>query len=336
MKIHWLAFATLISLSACKSQKEGLVKMSSTDETKIIHCVGRTLISLPSSFVESYITTGIFKSEEEGAQGHSFDVVVRNGVSTVERFATEVQMRRTKLKELEDGSLNILRLDQKIDERTNLFRVQQIDDAYISEVYVMLGSNVVAIRLESYHDTYLKAEEALVKLVKQMDVSSINSPDKKTSGFCLGGINLAGKFNLESGSFLFRDGTGASFDIDINSYALDDEKPLLKRMSDPDSLLTVFNVNHKVFRARERTVAGMRAQEWLGSAKISDDPEAKTLKFTLGTMRAKPGRTAPSINLEFDTAQPLEDGTQTKTHISDDEAIRQWDAVVDSIRPAGV
>jgi hypothetical protein len=336
MKIHWLALAPLIALSACKMEKEGVAKMSSKDEAKTVHCIGRTLITLPSSFVESSVTTGIFKLEEDGGQGRSFDVVVRKGLNTIERFSAEVQMRRAKLKDEEDGSLDILRLDEEISEGINLFRVQQIDDAYVSEVYFLLGPNIVTVRLESYHETYLKAEATLLKLVKEMHLSNVNSPDRPGFGFCLGGITLTGKFSLESGSFLFRDGKGSSFAFDINTYALDDEKPLLERMSGPDSLLTVFNVNHKVFRTRERTVAGMRAQEWLGSAKISDDPEAKTLKFTLGTMRAKPGRTAPSINLEFDTAQPLEDGTQTKTHISDDEAIRQWDAVVDSIQPAGV
>jgi hypothetical protein len=298
--------------------------------------VGRTLITLPSSFIESSSTTGIFKLEEDGGQGRSFDVVVRHGGSTIERFEAEVQRRRTKLKDDEDGSLNILWLDKEIEQGINLFRVQQIDDAYVSEVFALLGSNMVSVRLESYHDTYLKAEEILVKLVGEMRVSNKGYSEKEVAGFCLGGINLAGKFDLESGSFLFRDGKGANFEIDVNTYTLDDEKPLLKRMSGPDSLLTVFNVNHTVLRARERTVAGMRAQEWLGSAIISDKPGAKTLKFSLDTMREKPGKKTPSISLTFNTAQPLEDGTPATTQISDEEAIRQWDDAVDSIRPAGV
>ena len=60
------------------------------------------------------------------------------------------------------------------------------------------------------------------------------------------------------------------------------------------------------------------------------------LKFVLDTMRSKPGKQASSLSLTFNTAKALDDGTPTKTLISDDEAIQQWDAVVDSIRPAGV
>jgi hypothetical protein len=95
-------------------------------------------------------------------------------------------------------------------------------------------------------------------------------------------------------------------------------------------------VKHKVLRARERVVAGMRAHEWLGWAKISDEPDAKTLKFALDTMRSKPGRFQPGISITFNTAKALDDGTPTKTLVSDDEAIQLWDTVIDSIRPLGV
>ena len=77
----------------------------------------------------------------------------------------------------------------------------------------------------------------------------------------------------------------------------------------------------------------MRAQEWLGSAKISEEDE-KTLQFNLETMRATPGKMTPSLTVSFETAQPLEDGRPTKTTISDDEAIQLWDSVISSIRSA--
>jgi hypothetical protein len=123
--------------------------------------------------------------------------------------------------------------------------------------------------------------------------------------------------------------------VDIDTYTPDDKIPLLARMSGPDSLLAAFDVRHKVLRTGERIVAGMHAQEWLGWAKISDDPDAKTLKFVMDTMRPKPSREAPGISLTFNTATALEDGTPTKTLLSDDEAMQLWDSVVDSIRPAG-
>jgi hypothetical protein len=337
MKTQWLsAVIVLIVLSSCKFEKEGKANMLEKDDVRKTHCIGRNLITLPSSFVESPVATGIFKLEDVEGRGRPFDVVVRNGISSIERFKTEVQVQREKLIDNEDGNLNKLRFDGEVGEGVHLFRVQEIDDAYVSELYMLRGTTIATLRLHSFHETYLQAEESLIALSKRIHVNEFGRINRKESVFCLGGVSLAGNYSAESGSFLFRDRKGASYSIDINTYASDAETPLLKRMSGPDSLLTVFNVDHKVLRARERTVAGMQAQEWLGWAKVTDEPEEKTLKFALDSMRAKPSRAAPSISLTFDTAQPLEDGTPTRTVISEDEAMRQWDAVIDSIRPAGI
>jgi hypothetical protein len=247
-----------------------------------------------------------------------------------------VQKRRVELKSADDGNVNVLRLDKKLSDGANLFRVQEIDDAYVSEISALRGSSIVTLRLESYHGKYIEAEEILIKLINGINAIDASEALKPGPRFCLGAVNIAGNFSLESGSFLFRDGKGANYEVEIDTYAEDSETSLLKRMSGPDSLLKLFDVKHQVLRARERTAAGMRAQEWLGWAKINDEPDAKTLKFALDTMRAKSSRAAPKISLTFETAQPLEDGAATKTLISDDEAIQQWDAVVDSIRPVGV
>jgi hypothetical protein len=80
----------------------------------------------------------------------------------------------------------------------------------------------------------------------------------------------------------------------------------------------------------------MQAQEWLGWAKVTDESDEKILKFALNSMRAKPSKKTPHISLTYDTAQPFEDGTPTKNNITDAEAMLQWDAAVDSIRPAGI
>lgn len=151
--------------------------------------------------------------------------------------------------------------------------------------------------------------------------------------FCLGPVTIKGNFDLEKADFLFMNGSGAQFEVNVDTYAPDNSVPLLARMTGPDSLLKFFDVRPTVFRAGERTATGMRAQEWLGAARITDNEVAKALQFTLETMRPVPGSAAPGINLTFETAQPLENGSQTKTLISYDEAIRLWDTVVSSLQP---
>jgi hypothetical protein len=334
MKLYWVTLALLLTLSACKADKEGHQNMSTKSEEHVTHCVGRNFIELPSSFIESSVTTGVFKLGELGNKGEPIDVVVRNGIFTSERFEAEMQKRNSELIKPHHGNVNVLRLDKKLSDGSNLFRVQEIGDSYVSEINILRGSTMVSLRLDSFHNKYIEAEEALIKLIAQIHAVDTMSPGKRNVGFCLGTVVLTANFSMESGSFLFRDGKGSSYGVEIDTFAQDAEPPLLTRMSEPNSLLTLFDVKHKVLRARECTAAGMQAQEWLGWAKVSDEPGQKTLKFALDTMRPKPSKATPSLRLTFDTAQPLEDGTPTQTLISDDEAIQQWDAVVDSIRTA--
>lgn len=127
---------------------------------------------------------------------------------------------------------------------------------------------------------------------------------------------------------------GAHFEVDIDTYVPDDRVRLLERMSGPASLLKVFDVGHTVFRSGERTVAGMRAQEWLGLVPTGTDEDGKGFQFTMETLRPLPGEATPRLNVTFETAQPLENGSSTKALISEDEAIQLWDSVIVSLRPA--
>ena len=88
-----------------------------------------------------------------------------------------------------------------------------------------------------------------------------------------------------------------------------------------------------VLRKDERQIGSARAQEWLGWAKLSVGDDTKTLKFALETMRERPGKTSPRIALTLDSAQPLEDGSPTKTAITKEQAIQLWDSIVDSMHP---
>ncbi|MFL6676561.1 MAG: T6SS immunity protein Tli4 family protein [Massilia sp.] len=333
MKEIWLTLALLMIISGCRVERKEK-EMSSKNEPQNTYCVGRHTVGLPGSFTESPVTTGTFKGSGLSAQDPSFDVVVRAMGMTRSQFASEVQKRRAEIAESSSGNVKVLRLEKEVSDDTTLFRVQEIDDAYVSEVILLRGSSVVTVRLESYRGQFLAAEESLIKFAAGIKDKHEEVGGEQSHGFCLGPVVVTGEFNDENGSFLFRNNKGADFGIEIVTYTPDEQVPLLARMSGSDSLLTIFDVRHKVLRARERTLAGMRAQEWLGWARLSEEQDAKTLKFVLETMRPTPGKTTPGMHLTFETAQPLEDGSPTKTLMSDDEAIQLWDSVVNSIRLA--
>jgi hypothetical protein len=329
-----LMLVLLVIIPGCRIQTGGKKEVSSINEPMMTHCVGRHVIEMPGSFAASPVTTGIFKAPGLSAQDASFDVVVHTAGLTRSQFSTEVAKRRAELKRSASKTVDVLRLEKELSDDVVLFRIQRIDDAYVSEINALRGSSMVTVTLDSYNGKFLGAEESLVKFVAAINETDNKTPAEQSQGFCLGSVAVAGEFKTEKGSFLFANGRGADFEVEIDTYGPDDRVPLLTRMSGPDSLLTIFDVHHKVLRTRERTVAGMGAQEWLGWAKLTDEQDAKTLKFTLETVRPSPGKATPSINLTFNTAKPLEDGSPSKTMMSDDEAIKLWDSVVNSIHPA--
>lgn len=331
MRKSFLICIVLIGISGCKVEVEKGVNLSLQNKEMKTHCLGRHVVDMPDSFVASSITSGLFKMAGHGPQDPAFDVVIRATEVTQPQFSLELAKRRTELTNASNETTNVLRLDKAVGDDANIFRVQVIDDAYVSEINLLRGSSLVRVRLESYENQYLLAEENLIKFAAGIQTAPVEKP----SGFCLGPVVVTGDFKTENGSFLFRNGAGADFDIDIDTYARDTSDTLLQRMSGPSSLLSIFDVRHSVLRSGERKAAGMRAQEWLGWAKVTEEQDVKTLKFTLETMRPKPAKAAPRITVTFDTAQPLENGTPTKTLFSDEEAIQLWDSVISSIRPVG-
>ena len=299
-------------------------------ESKTVHCVGRNVVELPNSFVASPIAAGVFKNRQQ-SEGEPMDVLVRT-VPDPSIFAGIMQKHKAELEAASSPNVDILREVKDLGDNATIFHVQRIDDAFVSEIFFIREKSIVSARLHSFRNQYVSAERTLVRFAEKVKAINGNLDPGQVDGFCMGGVAIFGDFEIEKSSFLFRNDLGEHFEVDINTFAKDDRVTLLERMSGPDSLLKIFDVPHTVFRAKEKTVAGMRAQEWLGSAQVTEDESERAFQFTIETMRPLPSKAFPRISLTFETAQPLEDGRQTKTVISKDDAIRLWDSVVDSLR----
>jgi hypothetical protein len=335
MKKIWLTIMLLMLISACKVDREGKTRMITEKENMTMHCIGRHVIEMPKSFLPPSTINGTFKATGLNAQDPSFEVVVRVTGLTRSQFASAIQKRRTELTTSDSDTVDVLRLEKALSDEATLFRVQRIDDAYVSEINFLRGSSIVTVSLDSYSEQFLAAEESLIKFAAGIKEKGENISGTQPRGFCIGPLIITGDFIEERAGFIFRSDVqkGVDFDISIDTFRQDDATSLLARVSGPDSLLTKFNVRHAVLRTRELTVAGMRAQEWLGWAKLGEEQDGKALKFVLETMRPRPDKASPGIHLTFETGQPLEDGSAAKTVMPDDDAMRLWDAVVKSIRP---
>lgn len=329
-----IAFVLISSMAFYQLQTRGVKEMSAHEPRMTSHCVGHHIIELPDGFQRVSVITGIFKSVESTTQDPYFDVMVNENSFTDISFSQALDKRRSELKEKSDSAVDVFESEQKTSDGAVMFRVRKIDDAYVSEINFLRGSSLVTIKLDSFNNEYAAAEDRLVKFASAFRENQKDWFAQGKQYFCFGSVSIAGDFKDESGSFLFKNNEGADFEVDINTYIPDASKPLIARISGPDSLLAVFNVDHKVLRSGERDVANMHAQEWLGWAKLSSEDDAKSFKFILETLRKEPGRVAPSISLTFNTGKPLPGGGTAKTNMSEHEAIQLWDKVVSSIRPA--
>ena len=291
-------------------------------------CVGRNILRIPDVFRPANITTGFFKPRS-ALESSTYDVVVDSSELLGKSFPEHVRERRTQLKEHVSKTTDILRLEKSLSNNATLFRVQQIEDAYQSEIDFKVGDNLVVVKLDSYENSFLVAEEQLIKFMSDF---SITDP-AQLRGFCLGNLTLNGDYVSESADYGWSDDTGNTIDVGIDTFRKDSSKPLLERTTGPDSLLNVFHIGHSVLRSGERRVAGMRAQEWLGWTKVGTEGDKKTFGFTMETMRPVPGKKTPLITVAFDSAQKLKNGAETRTNMSNEEAMAFWDALIDSVQP---
>jgi hypothetical protein len=307
--------------------------MSYTTLPVVTHCVGRHTISMPVPFQKGSIVTGIFKLPGAHPQDPGFQVLVNEGEFSKADYIKKINERRNELQIKKFSGVDIFQLEKSIEEESTIFRVQRLEDAYMSEIIFMRGKSIVTINLKSFHDRYLAAEKSLIEFSKIFKEFNSDSSSKNERGFCLGSVVVVGSFKDESGSFIFKNGENSDIEVEVDTYSPNESKTLLDRMSGPDSLINIFDINHKVLRKGERNVANMRSQEWLGWAKLSEEPDAKSFQFTLETMRQQPSETAPKLNVTFNTGKDLPGGGMAKTTMSDEEAMRMWDDMINSIRP---
>lgn len=324
------SFLLMVSFNICCYSKP---KEKSTPNGKYTslttQCMGRHTFLVPVAFSKADVVTGFFQPRNLDENISDFDVVVRESPLAKNQFLADISKRRAQLKSNVSETDDVLRLERKLSETATLFRIQRVEEAYVSELHFLLDKNIVEIKVKSYKNSFLAAEEGLKKFMSNIFIAD----QGRARSFCLGSLSVQGDFVQESSHTYWRDDAGNRFEFKIDSFTTQDPKSLLQRMAGPDSLLSLFHIGHTVLRSGERKVAGMRAQEWLGWTNFDAGNDEKTFKFKMETIRALGSRTAPSIAVTFDSAQKLADGAEAKTNLSDKEAASMWDAVIDSIQP---
>lgn len=303
-----------------------------TDQKSQTVCVGRHLIDLPAGFVLMMPLSATFHPLGSDEQSMPIEINVLDAHATPEIFATALKNTSSKLAAASRGDTDVLESVSAIGSDSTLFRVQAIEDSYVSDLHLLKNNVYLIAKAESYHGHFQQAETALYLFSKNLrgpQTTGVNQP-----GFCLGPIHVLGTYKTEIMSLLMRNPAqpDITITIDIDTYGRDEAGTLLQRTSGPHSLLEIFNVHPSVIRKGELLVAGMQAQEWLASAKLGENGDEKQFKFGLETRRSKPGPSAPHIHIELETGQNDQDGNANQNSLSNQQAIALWDSMVKSIR----
>ena len=323
----------LATTVACtgKANEEKLV--SNVVQAKKTHCFGHSLIDLPADFYLVDGSSGSFLQAGLPEDGDPINVTLVAKNASPDAFAQHLAERKVAILAQAGKNTDTLSGEKNLSSSAHIFTINEIKQAYSSELHALVGSNLLIMRTDSYHNQFAAGEQRLTEFLANMKPGA--AAVKGEGGYCMGDIIIHGKYTQESSQLHFRSTKlrDVSIGIENNTFAEDESTSLLRRVDGPDSLLRKFDVKNHVMRKGELQVASMKAEEWLSWVVLGDgDDKKKQFGFALETMRPTPSPAQPRIHLELDSGQPDSQGVQHANSMSDADATALWDFVSRSIR----
>jgi len=313
-------------------------------------CIGRHLLDVPADFEPMMGLMAIFTPPELTDDGAPITVLVHSmqddPAQFEAQFKAEVERRHAAIRSAQRRTTRILTDVRHPDGpggegpgmlpagEATMFRIREVGTSYNSELHFRKGGAYLVASSASYQDSYRQAEERLLAFAAQVVPASAASP--AAARFCLGPVAVGGRHAGEYATFGFRSKAAPDvmLSVELDTYAPDESVPLRQRMGGPGALFGNLLGHYKVLREGEVTVAGMRAQEWLGWVKLGRAGDAKHYGFALETMRPVPAEMQPRIHLALDSGQGGPNGERYPNTLDDRQALALWDAISRSLRAA--
>jgi len=332
MKKFFLCFLFLLLITGCRSDIERSDTLSKKFKESYPACIGRHLIDLPEAFKQPVGLTAIFVQRRANVNEDAFDIQVQviDAGLTFDDFSRRVEAREAKLGGRTWGRANVLKEARRIDDSVRVFQIQEIKEAYSTEIHALIEGTYIVMTAASYKNQFLLAESRMVEFLEGVSASA--SPSA-AEDFCLGSVRIRGDFVKERAGFVFRSERfpEVMISVDYDTYVADPSQDLLARVDGPQSLLRAFDADNKVIRKGDLTVASMPAQEWLSWIVLGDGDKTKNYGFAMETMQRTPSTVQPFIHVELDAKFPL-DGEASAKDLSESEIIGLWDVTTRSLR----
>jgi Tle cognate immunity protein 4 C-terminal domain len=302
-------------------------------------CMGRFLIDLPRGAVNGSRGSYVLLYYGLGKDFKTVEVTLGEAGMTPEAFVGNVAAK----------AADIARDDNRKTKKSMLLEHRVIDDHTIylryhdslssavgskHEIHLLRGATHVIVHAISYEglrddvEPTAQVQSRLFNLASQ--IRAYDDPAEAGPGFCLGPIVIASDHDEETASINFPIPSRPDLRLRIFTKALtpNGEMPLLDRMKSG-----IGEPSPHVLRKGERTLADMKAQEWLGSGE--NEKGNQVLLFALQSMRNVPSFAHPEMTLRLSSGGQLRDGTgaYVNSSLSPREGMALWDSIVNSVRP---
>ena len=119
MKILLVFLIGAACISGCRREEGRFVSANKEVET-IRHCIGRSIVDIPTSLVASPMALGIFKEKSLDHQASSIDVIISTLEISAPSYLTKTEERERVIREMADD-IKVLRTVRKIDENITIF-----------------------------------------------------------------------------------------------------------------------------------------------------------------------------------------------------------------------
>jgi hypothetical protein len=347
-----IAFFVSLLLAGCQRATPSPFPPMDLNQPFKTHCVGRMLIDLPEEFHQfpdslpgGYVR--LFYGQDKNFR--TVDVVVPEQRQPEveptllrEKFEQAVRERERELRAEFNEVTKAPLLVSSTQVGTNGVLIQRYDNAqlpqsFYSEMhlladgirYVVLGAKIYTPRAGEYNESAEVVESRLKNLAA--NTRAYTDAERAGPGYCVNGVVLNDKHDDERGTFEFGSSfhKDMGFEIVVESLVVEEEGLHARAARQMEGAPAGFWAGFHTLRKGGRQVAGMAAEE---SLHYYIEQKAKNQLFEVETRRDDPGYERPRVKLEMSTGGRLNTGEYASTSLSNDDAMRLWDKIVNSIR----
>ena len=315
-------------------------------------CVGRHQISLPDGFELEYAASSATLYFGHGVDFETVEFQVAAEGVEVDDFVAVVGSRAAEISaetnEKTGGPMLVAHEELEGDAfLLRYHRSEMSDRSHVHEVHRLVDGVHVFLKAPSYKGVTAPVEARLKELAAR--VARVAQP--AGPGFCIGPVMLDAGNDYEVATIRYRHAGARNRDVsvqvELGTFNRDDAEPRLVRRLEGN--FRGLGFKPKPLRKGSARLAGMPAEEWLGSEQVEDRQEhifaiesypaapglaTPTIQVTLGTGGTLPPRGLPGLPPYRSPAEGAAwMGEPVTSSLTDAQALALWDAMIQSMAP---